>query len=257
MRLIILSVLVALAGTSIDAEEGAWRKQRHENLMKEESWLTLVGLHWLKDGEQKIENVVFVKNGEKVTADGKEIKSDANGTPDKIKSGRKILFLLKRGSRFAVRVKDPESPVRKNFKGIENYPPSADYVVIADFVPFEKPKKIKIPNILGTTEEMDAPGILKFKLQGKELSIEPVLESAEDREYFIIFKDETSGKTTYPAGRFLYSDVAKNGKVTLNFNRAYNPPCAFTPYATCPLPPKENVLSVAIEAGEKTYGHHK
>ncbi|MBL0313799.1 MAG: DUF1684 domain-containing protein [Holophagaceae bacterium] len=110
--------------------------------------------------------------------------------------------------------------------------------------------------VLGTTETMQAPGYVKFKLRGKELTLEPVIEDPADPQLFFIFRDKTSGKGTYPAGRFLYAAMPKEGKVTLDFNRAYNPPCVFTPFATCPLPPQQNRLPIAVKAGEKNYGHH-
>jgi uncharacterized protein (DUF1684 family) len=125
--------------------------------------------------------------------------------------------------------------------------------VAADWV--AEPAKIPILNVIGLTEEMQSPGYAVFRLQGQEYRLRPVLETADAPELFFIFRDLTSGKETYGAGRFLYSELPKDGRVTLDFNKAYNPPCAFTPYATCPLPPAENRLAVRIEAGEKKYGH--
>ena len=113
-----------------------------------------------------------------------------------------------------------------------------------------------VPTVLGTTEEMPCPGKVLFTVNGQELSLEPVLEEPGAEELFYIFRDETSGSQTYPAGRFVYSGMPKDGVVVLDFNKAYNPPCAFTPYATCPLPPPQNRLMVKIEAGELNYEHH-
>jgi len=164
--------------------------------------------------------------------------------------------VIKRGDRIGVRVRDPKSPVRTGFKGLEYFAADPAYKVTAEFVPYEKPRKMPVPTVIGTVEEMDAPGRVRFVIAGKELWLDPVVEDPKEPSLFFIFKDETSGRETYPAGRFLYADMPKDGKVVLDFNKAYNPPCAFTPYATCPLPPKRNALPVRIEAGEKKYADH-
>jgi hypothetical protein len=150
-------------------------------------------------------------------------------------------------------LKDPQSEFVKEFRGIDYYPPKEDYRVIAKFV--DDPKKIPITNILGQTEPEDSPGYVTFELHGKEYRLRPVLDDPGSPDLFFIFKDLTSQKETYGAGRMLDTDPPKDGKVVLDFNKAYNPPCAFTPYATCPLPPPENRLALRIEAGEKRYGH--
>ena len=265
-----------------------WKKQRLEGLRSESGWLTLVGLHWLEPGENPFGSnpanrvvlpqgkaparagAFFLNNGKVrvvaapgsgITLNGKpvneqDLRSDESGEPDILHLGDLSLYVIKRGERFAIRVKDPNSPVRKEFKGIDAFPPNPAYRIVAEFVPYDPPREVAVPTILGTTEKMKAPGYVKFKLARRELTLEPVVEDPEHPQLFFIFKDATSGKETYPAGRFLYADMPKDGRVVLDFNRAYNPPCAFTPYATCPLPPKQNRLDVRIEAGEKTYGEH-
>ncbi len=265
-----------------------WRKQRLEGLRSESGWLTLVGLHWLEPGENHFGSspanrvvlpqgkaparagAFFLDNGKVrvvaapgsgITLNGKpvseqDLRSDESGEPDILRLGDLSLYVIKRGERFAIRVKDPNSPVRKEFKGIDAFPPNPAYRIVAEFVPYDPPREVAVPTILGTTEKMKAPGYVKFKLAGRELTLEPVVEDPEHTQLFFISKDATSGKETYPAGRFLYADMPKDRRVVLDFNRAYNPPCAFTPYATCPLPPKQNRLDVRIEAGEKTYGEH-
>jgi uncharacterized protein (DUF1684 family) len=150
-------------------------------------------------------------------------------------------------------LKDPGSQYRREFHGIDYFPADEQYRVTARFVP--EPRTIPILNVLGQTENSECPGYAVFRLHGRELRLPPIFEEPGAKELFYIFRDQTTGKETYPAGRFLYSDLPKDGQVTLDFNKAYNPPCAFTPYATCPLPPKENYLAVRIEAGEKRYGH--
>src|SRR5262249_22961367 len=163
------------------------------------------------------------------------------------------LFVIARGGKFGIRLKDPDSEYRRGYHGIEYFPVKDDYRITAKWV--AEPVKIPILNVLGQTEEMQSPGYAVFQLHGREYRLRPVLETPDAQELFYIFRDQTSGKLTYRAGRFLYSALPKDGHVELDFNKAYNPPCAFTPYATCPLPPKENRLPLRIEAGEKTYGH--
>ena len=269
-----------------DLEE--WRKARQARLNSESGWLTLVGLSWLTEGENafgsdpsgpvplpekkapaKVGLLVLDHGTVRVKAapgvglnlNGKPVeeqvlKSDADGKPDVLTLGDLSLFVIKRGDRFGIRVKDSQSPVRLGFKGIESYPADPSYLVVAEFVPYAKPKDIEIPTVLGTSETMPAPGYVKFKLHGKALTLEPVIEVPGDTQLFFVFRDKTSGKGTYPAGRFLYAALPKDGKVILDFNRAYNPPCAFTPFATCPLPPPQNRLPIEVKAGEKNYGHH-
>src|SRR5262249_19797787 len=146
---------------------------------------------------------------------------------------------------------DPESPQRKAFAGLTWFPVSESYRVVARFVPAAAPRSIAVPNILGQTIDMPSPGRAVFTLGGKELGLDAVLEEPDAQELFFIFRDGTSGKETSPAGRFLYAELPKDGTVVLDFNKAYSPPCAFTPHATCPLPPRQNRLAVRVEAGEK------
>jgi uncharacterized protein (DUF1684 family) len=181
---------------------------------------------------------------------GTSSREVAPDTPDAVNVGRLHLFIIKRGDRFGLRLKDPASEYRRNFHGIETFPAREEYRVTAAWV--AEPVKIPILNVLGQTDQMQSPSYATFQLHGRQYRLRPVLEAPDDRELFFIFRDQTSGKETYPAGRFLYSAMPENGKVVLDFNKAYNPPCAFTPYATCPLPPAENRLAVRIEAGEKT-----
>ncbi len=268
-----------------------WRNDRQARLRSENGWLTLVGLSWLAEGENAFgsdssnpvplpEKKAPEKAGVLVLDHGtvrvkvapgsgwnlndkliepvveQVLRIDADGKPDVLSLGELSFFVIKRGDRFGIRVKDSQSPVRLGFKGIQSFPADPGYLVVAEFVPYATPKDIQIPTVLGTTETMQAPGFVKFKLHGKDLTLEPVIEDPGDPQLFFIFRDKTSGKGTYPAGRFLYAAMPKDGKVVLDFNRAYNPPCAFTPFATCPLPPPQNRLPIAVKAGEKNYGHH-
>jgi uncharacterized protein (DUF1684 family) len=265
-----------------------WHAGRIARLTSESGWLTLVGLDWLSEGENAFGSdpelavplehsglpakagvlvlkgtsvrlvpqpgIALTVNGQPATE--RALKSDEEGQPDLLKAGRLSFFVIRRGERFAIRVKDPESPARKAFKGIDCYPADPTFRVTGEFIPYPEPKKVPIPTVLGTVEEQISPGVVRFTLKGKTFTLQPVIEDPEHPELFFVFNDATSGKTTYPAGRFVYAPMPKDGKVTLDFNRAYNPPCAFSPYATCPLPPKSNRMDIAVEAGEKTYGHH-
>ena len=258
-----------LAATSYQTEIAEWRRQREAGLKREGGWLSVAGLFWLHDGANRFgkdaENDVVLPDGPaqagvfelrdgKVTVTmGGESRELWPDSLDVAKVGRLSLFVIKRGEKYAIRLKDPDSEYRRAFHGIEYYPASEAYRVTAQFV--AEPARIPILNILGQTEAMESPGYVKFRLNGRELRLRPVFEEPGAKELFYIFRDDTTGKETYPAGRFLYSALPKDGKVELDFNKAYNPPCAFTPYATCPLPPPENRLGVKVEAGEKKYGH--
>jgi uncharacterized protein (DUF1684 family) len=184
--------------------------------------------------------------------DGKARELAPDST-DVVKVGRLSLLVIKRGDRYGIRLKDPESEYRRGFRGIDYFPASEQYRVAARFV--SEASEIPILNVIGQTERYPSPGYAVFRLHGQEVKLRPYLEEPDAKQLFYVFRDLTSGKETYGGGRFLYSAFPRDGQVTLDFNRAYNPPCSFTPYATCPLPPAENRLAVRIEAGEKKYEH--
>jgi len=266
----------------------AWHAGRVARLVAEDGWLSLIGRDWLNPGENTLGSApgstvllpvwaaparagLFILAGTTVRfrplpgsgflLNGKPaieaiLTSDADGKPDLLQAGRVRFYVIRRGNRFGVRLKDPEAPTRKAFHGVPRYPVDPVWRVEADFLPYAVPQIRNIPTVLGTTEPMAVPGLLRFKLGGQEVTLEPVVEDPEHPELFLIFKDTTSAHGTYPAGRFLYADMPKDGKVILDFNRAVNPPCAFTLFATCPLPPKQNQLTSAITAGEKDPGLH-
>jgi uncharacterized protein (DUF1684 family) len=252
-----------------------WHQKRSAGLMKDDGWLTLVGLQWLNEGENKIaiptnggtvklaKGVVTIAPNASLTIAGKPIAQpttlvdDSNEKgPTYVQSGTTKFNVIKRGDKFALRVRDTGSEARKNFKGLEYFPADPKWRVEARFEPFNPPHKIPITNVLGMTSDEVAPGELVFDVDGKEVRVVPILEQGET-DYFLIFKDATAGKETYSAARYVYAPPAKNGKTVIDFNKAYNPPCAFTPFATCPLPPPQNKLPFRIEAGEKKYagGH--
>jgi uncharacterized protein len=174
-----------------------------------------------------------------------------------VQAGTVRFQIIKREPRYAVRVKDSQAETRTNFKGLEYFPLDSKWRVEARFEPYNPMKKIPIDDVTGRKSDSDSPGALAFTVDGKEYRIDPILEEGSD-ELFIIFRDATSKDATYGAGRYLYAKKpGPDGKVIVDFNKAYNPPCAFTPYATCPLPPQQNRLPFRIEAGEKKYagGH--
>lgn len=255
------------AASEYQTEIARWRHEREASLKAEGGWLSLAGLFWLEEGANPFGRDAaialpdgppragaFDLQGGKVTVtmDGttRAIRPDSD---DVVKVGRLSLYVVRRADKFGIRVKDPQSPARVGFHGLDYFPASEAYRVTARWV--AEPRQIPILNVLGQTEPSECPGYAVFQLQGRELRLYPILEEPDAKELFFIFRDQTAGKETYGAGRFLYSGMPKDGHVVLDFNKAYNPPCSFTPYATCPLPPPENKLPVRIEAGEKKYEH--
>ncbi|MBX5481717.1 MAG: DUF1684 domain-containing protein [Myxococcaceae bacterium] len=274
----------AKAPPSLVAEEDAWHAQRIARLTAEDGWLTLVGLHWLEEGDntagsakdaqvplpaslpakfgkftRKGEQVTFTPApGVDVTLDGRPfrggaLKTDRQGAPDVLRAGTVQLLVIVRGDRVGVRVRDAASGVRRRFRGIDRFPVSAEWRKEARFEPAPKGTTVSITNVLGQVEQVPLAGDVVLSHEGKEYRLEAV---EEDGGLFIVFGDLTNRDTTYPAGRFLQADAPKDGKVILDFNRAYNPPCAFTAFATCPLPTKKNRLPFRVEAGEKRFGDH-
>jgi hypothetical protein len=160
------------------------------------------------------------------------------------------LFVIERGEKIGLRLRDKRSALRRDFRGCRWYPVKPEYRVQGRFMAYPKTRKLRIPSVAGTSEEEESPGEVEFGWGGRKFRLTPVLDG---ESLWFIFRDRTSGKTTYGGGRFLYADPPKDGSVTLDFNRAYNPPCAFNPYTTCPIPPPENRLSFPVEAGEMAY----
>jgi uncharacterized protein len=276
-----LLVAAAAVDSTYQTEIEQFRQKRNESLKR--NWITLAGLFWLKPGTNTIgsgrdNDVVLPKgparlgtlelhgkdvtlrlnSGAQATIDDKPARPitrmavDTTGNPTLLSLGSLRITVIERSDKIGVRVKDTESPALKTFNGTEWFPTDPNLRVEAKWVP-ETGKKIAISNVLGQTEQTEVPGEAVFTVNGKELHLQPIQE--EPDSLFFIFSDATKGET-YPGGRFLYTDMPKDGKVVLDFNKAYSPPCAFTAYATCPLAPKENRLPVRIEAGEKYSGHH-
>ena len=257
--------------------------------MRDDGWLTLAGLSWLDPGRNTfgsgpeakiplagkgvppIAGAIVLEGGRTrlEPAPGAELKvngrpaspgdleSDENGNPTILGVGTFSFFVIRRGERMGVRIRDTESPARKNFKGLDDFPIDPAWRVEARFEPYSPPKHIPVPTILGFPEDDVSPGALVFEHGGSTYRLDPVFEQGSE-DLFIIFGDRTNGRQTYGAGRFVYAPMPKDGKTVIDFNKAYSPPCVFTPYATCPLPPPENRLPVEVRAGEKNYAgaHH-
>ena len=266
------------------ARINAWRTQRVESLTSDGGWLTLTGLFWLKEGdnsfgrgpanslvldnasladtagsfELKGRQVRFVaRPGSGVTYQGKpvgslELAADVTGKPTVLESGTLRFFVIERAGNLGVRVRDLANPHRLAFKGLSYFPVSLEWVFDARYERYSPVHHIRIVNILGMEEEMVSPGAVVFARDGHEWRLDTVLEQPDDKELFIMFADATSGHETYGAGRFLYVPLPAAGVTRLDFNEAYNPPCALNDFATCPLPPPQNRLKLKVEAGEKT-----
>ncbi len=259
-----------------------WRKAQQADLLKEEGWLSVAGLVWLTDGPNSIGSspsckVVLPKEaapanagtltlskgqvsiafvpGASATINGQTattavLKPDASGSPDKVKMGSVTFEVIVRGSRTGIRMFDMNCKGRREFKGEKWYPVRPDLCIEATYVPYQERRTMKITNVLGDVRDAENSGYVEFTLKGHKCRLEA---EAAGEGFFFNFRDATTGKTTYPAGRFLDAPKPQDGKVLLDFNKATNPPCAFTSFATCPLPPLANRLQVPIEAGEKTY----
>lgn len=289
---VVFAVVAALAAASsagrapgYRAEIEQWRSKRQASLRDENGWLAVTGLYWLKEGANRFgsgpENDVVLPSSVAARAgvlelrDGKTtitlepgVTAAVGGRPvaprhelapnseELISLGRVTLQLLRRQDRFGIRVRDSDSKARTAFKGSAWFPVQDAYRFTARWVGYPAPKNIPIVNVLGQVQDMPSPGYVVFTIAGKELRLEPVLEEPGSEELFFLFRDETSGKETYGAGRFLYAPAPKNGSVVLDFNKATTPPCGFTPFATCPLPPRQNRLPVRMEAGEKKPAGH-
>ena len=282
---VLLSLVSALAQSDYMTTIEKWRSDEAADLKKEDGWLTLAGLFWLKDGvntvgtgsqfdvrltdnftQGKFGEIDFkngvatlkVASGVKAESDGKPVStidlvSDEKGKPSELRVGSQMFYLIRREDRFGIRLKDNQSKARVAFKGLNWFPVDESFRVQAHLEAFPEPKELMVPNVLGGHFKMKSPGLLRFALQGRPYSLQPVLQ--DDGSLFIIFRDPSNSSETYSAGRFLNADKPVNDKTTLDFNKAENPPCAFTPYATCPLAPEGNDLPIAIKAGEKRYDH--
>lgn len=265
-----------------------WKQEQVDDLKK--NWLTLAGLFWLKPGansfgsDQKNSVVLpegtaaaqagsFELQGDVVTVKflpGVQAKIDGPsqnngqlwpnppGGAAVVELGSLRMFVIKRGERIGIRVRDLNSAAARNYAGPIFFPLNMDFRVTAKWIAGDGKKTIDVPNVLGDVTPTPISGVAEFTMNGQKVSLTD-LGGNPAKGLFFVFNDLTSKTDTYPGGRFLETDPVVNGTVVLDFNRAYNPPCAVTPYATCPLAPKDNRLAVAIPAGEKydrAHGHH-
>lgn len=274
-----------------------WRADRVARLTAPDGWLSLIGLEWLKKGANRIgsaaDNDIVLKAGPAhlgtltLTADGRmeialaagsgatvdgkptgravlidDMHAAADAAPTAVRFGQASFYVIERDGRKALRVKDADAEARRDFSGIDYFPIDPSWRIEADWVPFVPAHDLQIGSVIGTIDTVKVPGKAVFQRDGHTLELLPYQEEPGG-ELFFVLADRTSGRETYGAARFLYAALPaggldKPGRLVLDFNQAYNPPCAFTPFATCPLAPPENRLDVAVTAGEKKYagGHH-
>lgn len=267
-----------------EAEIEDWHQRRAASLTSETGWLSLIGLFWLTEGDNtfgsapanaitllatkspphagtltlhrdqvrlRVAEGAITRDGEPVTK--LDLTADTTGQPTVLDMGDLQFFIIERGGRFGLRVRDRNHPARFSFSGIDRFPTDLSWRLTGRLETFDPPRTVKIPNVLGQISQQPSPGSVSFEIDGATYSIDAL--PGPDGSLYLIFADQTSGRETYGGGRFLYSEpVVEDGSVVLDFNKAYNPPCAFTDYATCPLPPRQNKLAVRIEAGEKSFG---
>ncbi len=269
------------------SELSKWKNERRKGLLKNDGWLSLTGLFWLEKGMNTVgsakDNKVILPKGhspeylgnlflvdDKVIANfppgslvtdetnvlvyKKELRTDQQEKTTILSHGPLLFYVIERNGKFAVRVKNKLLPKKTGLDELTYFPEKKDWIVKGTFTPYEGGKKIAVPNILDFQTETASPGKVEFTYQGKQYSLD-TMDAGE--ELFIVFGDKTNGKDTYGAGRFIYISKPAEGSntVSLDFNRAYNPPCVFSKYATCPLPPPQNKLKLAVTAGEKSYHH--
>lgn len=270
--------------TAHQAEVDAWRASRIANLTRGDGWLTLTGLYTLETGSFTLgsspdadlglpaaapdllgtldvgdEDIALrFDRSVELTVDGEPASSpasafDTDGNARLFEIGAVNFFVIQRGDVRLLRVRDRDHPARTAFAGLEYFPVDPAFRYAARFEPYDPVRQIPIANIIGIVSDAPSWGAVVFEHRGETYRIDALAEPG-DEELFLIFADATSGKETYGAGRYLYVDAPdEEGRIVLDFNRAYNPPCAFTPFATCPLPPRQNRLDLRIEAGEKNY----
>jgi uncharacterized protein len=274
-------------------ENSVWRTQHAADLLKPDGWLSLAGLEWLQPGDNPVGSaadnkirlitgpqhlVVLHFEDETVTlnppaggfppdflvagapAKSQFLRAEANN--DKVSAhltiGTLTMYVIRREARFALRIKDAHSPAIVSFHELKWYPPGPSYRVTAKWIPYSPHKTITLATLVGTSYDQPVPGAAEFTLSGKTFRLEPVLEDPAVAKLFFILRDTTSSSTTYGACRFLYTGFPTNGldkpgELVLDFNRLENPPCAYTPYSTCPLPPPGNLLPIPLPVGELRY----
>ena len=276
-----MSIENVVTSANYEAELEQWRHERDDDLTAEDGWLTVVGLVWLREGENSLgsapgsdvtlpdsapprvgtltlaDGVVTldVTTDTPLLVDGEALHTAtlrpdvAAGGPTRVVIGPVNFFIIRRADQYGVRVRDRANPARTHFEGRKWYATDSGYHVTGRFTPHQPARTVEVVTSTGLLTPLQNVGRVDFTLHGQPLSLE-AFDGGAERLWFIL-KDATSGERTYGAGRFMYAPLLSDGVVALDFNRAYHPPCAFSHYATCPLPPRENILPVAIEAGER------
>ena len=268
-----------------------WRTARAKSISAPDGWLSLAALDWLKPGfnslgsapasQLKLPASAPARVG-LITVSGKTVQllapaggfpaelkiddqppregalSTSDAAPSQLTLGSLSMAVNERAGRFVLRVKDSASPALASFQCLNWFGPEPKLVLLARWTPYKTPQAAEIPTALGATLHLSAPGVVEFELNGQTVQLEPVVEGSKVQSLLFILRDATSATATYPGGRFLHTQLPDHGldqpgTVVLDFNRLENPPCAYTPYATCPLAPEKNRLSLPIEAGEKRY----
>jgi len=279
--------LISTGQGTVGDVDAAYQREVHKFRAEEikdlkSNWLLLAGLFWLKPGDNAFgtassnsivlpagtapakagvfelndgEVTLKMKPGAAALIDGEPVMTarlqpDTAGKPTVVALGRLRMHVINRGERVGVRLKDLQNPALRNFTSLRFYPIDRAYRVTGTWVPSDGKRRVDVPNVLGDVTHETVPGEVRFTVNGQQLTL-TALGGDPAKGLFFVFSDTTSKTDTYPAGRFLETDAVKDGTVVLDFNKAYNPPCGVTPYATCPIAPKENRLAVAIPAGEK------
>jgi uncharacterized protein (DUF1684 family) len=280
------SMQLAATESAFAKTERTWRETRRATLLKPDGWTSLIGLHWLEPGSHYIgsspdngihlsmgpphlgmvtigkEQVSFVPDkaaaltlDQQPLAGRVALRTDVDSAGPNVigfDDGKGEAMVIRRGDRFALRVKHAEAPSRLHFAGLEYWPADSAWRIEAKFIPHEAGRTMEVANIIGSMDAMSNPGVVEFQHDGKTFQLEALDEG--EGVLFLVFADRTSGHGSYGAGRFLDAPMPDaQGRVVVDFNQARNPPCAFTAFATCPLPPPENRLDMAITAGEKAY----
>jgi uncharacterized protein (DUF1684 family) len=293
LLVVLLPTPVDSQETAWQKENAAWREQHKADLLKPDGWLSLAGLEWLQPGDNSVgsapDNKIHLAGGPAhlailhleggtvtlnppsggfppdllvagASAKPQSLRAEANN--DKVSPhltvGTLNMYVIRREARFALRIKDSHSPAITGFHGLKWFEPDPAFRVIARWIPYSLHKTVTLATLVGTSYDQPVPGAAEFTLAGKTFRLEPVLEDPAVAKLFFILRDTTSRSTTYGACRFLYTGFPTNGldkpgELVLDFNRLENPPCAYTPYSTCPLPPPGNRLPIALPVGEKRY----
>jgi len=293
LLLALLPAPAASQESSWQKENAVWREQHKADLLKPDGWLALAGLEWLQPGDNSVgsatDNKIHLPSGPahlailRLESETVSLNPPAGGFPadflvadapaksqslraeankDKVSPrltiGTLNMYVIRRESRFALRIKDSHAPAITSFHGLKWFEPDLAFRVIARWIPYSRHKTITLATLVGTSYDQPVPGVAEFQLAGSTFRLEPVLEDPSVAKLFFILRDTTSTSTTYEACRFLYTGFPANGldkpgELVLDFNRLENPPCAYTPYSTCPLPPAGNRLPIALPVGEQRY----